>query len=148
MVLGHDVRVLLPTTYMNLSGESVGPFSRYFRIDPDEILVAYDDVSHEVGKTRLKFGGGAAGHNGLRSLIKHFGDNQEFGRLRIGVGHPGSSELTAFLTQVNMPENEICQAIDSSFLDDESLGWLFSGDWQKAMTKINSAPVADEGAEG
>lgn len=145
LVLGHDVRLLIPTTYMNQSGEAIGPFLRYFRIDPDETLIAYDDVAFDVGQARLKFGGGAGGHNGLRSLIKHIGDNRDFGRLRIGVGHPGSArDLVAFLTQVKMPEMDRDRALESSFLDDELLGWLFTGDWQKAMTRLNSAPNGDD----
>lgn len=145
LLLGHDVRLLIPTTYMNQSGEAIGPFLRYFRIDPDETLVAYDDVAFDVGQSRLKFGGGAGGHNGLRSLIKHIGDNRDFGRLRIGVGHPGSSsDLVAFLTRVKMPGLDQERALESSYLDDELLNWLFSGDWQKAMTKLNSVPNGDD----
>ena len=144
LLLGHDVRLLVPTTYMNQSGEAVGPYARYFRIDPDETLVAYDDVAYEVGTTRLKFGGGAGGHNGLRSLIKHFGDDKEFGRLRIGVGHPGNSgDLVAFLTQSNMRKEDREEALANSTLSDELLKWLFEGDWQKAMTRVNSVPVED-----
>lgn len=145
LLLGHDVRLVVPTTYMNLSGEAIGPFLRYFRIDPDEMLVAYDDVAFDVGQTRLKFGGGPGGHNGLRSLIKHVGGNRDFGRLRIGVGQPGSSrDLVAFLTQVKMPQSDQELALESCYLDDEILGWLFTGDWQKAMTKLNSVPNSDE----
>ncbi len=145
ILLGHDVRLLVPTTYMNLSGEAIGPFLRYFRIDPDEVLVAYDDVAFDVGQTRLKFGGGPGGHNGLRSLIKHLGGDRNFGRLRIGVGHPGTSrDLEGFLTQVKMPESDQEQALESSHLDDEVLEWLFRGDWQKAMTRLNSVLNGDE----
>lgn len=145
LLLGHDVRLVIPSTYMNQSGEAIGPFLRYFRIDPDEVLVAYDDVAYDVGQTRLKFGGGPGGHNGLRSLIKHFGGDRDFGRLRIGVGHPGSSrDLVAFLTQVKMPNSDRESTLESSYLDDEILGWLFTGDWQKAMTRINSVPNDDE----
>ena len=148
LVLGHDIRVLVPTTYMNMSGEAVGPYLRYFRIEPNEVLVAYDDVAFEVGKTRLKFGGGPSGHNGLRSLIKHFGGDQDFGRLRIGVGHPGNGrDMVAFLTQITMPEQERLDATDSSYLADETLNWLFEGDWQKAMTKLNSTPNPDNAAK-
>ena len=145
LLLGHDVRLVVPTTYMNLSGEAIGPFLRYFRIDPDEMLVAYDDVAFDVGQTRLKFGGGPGGHNGLRSLIKHLGGDRNFGRLRIGVGQPGASrELVAFLTQVKMPGSDLERALENSDLDDEILAWLFMGDWQKAMTKLNSVPNGDE----
>ena len=139
IALGQDIRLLVPTTYMNVSGEAVGPYLRYFRIDPQEVLVAYDDVAFPVGQSRLKFGGSAGGHNGLRSLIKHFSNNQEFGRLRIGVDHPGNSKnMVAFLTQERMPPSDREQALESSYLTDEVLAWLFQGDWQKAMTSVNS----------
>lgn len=145
LLLGHDVRFLVPTTYMNQSGEAIGPFLRYFRIDADEMLVAFDDVAFDVGQTRLKFGGGPGGHNGLRNLITHLGGDRDFGRLRIGVGHPGSSsDLVPFLTEVKMPEIDQEHAIESSYLDDELLVWLFTGDWQKAMTKLNSVPNGDD----
>ena len=145
LLLGHDVRLLIPTTYMNQSGEAIGPFLRYFRIDPDEVLVAYDDVAFDVGQTRLKFGGGPGGHNGLRSLIKHLGGNRNFGRLRIGVGQAkSSSDLVAFLTQVKMPSSDRESALESSYLVDETLEWLFTGDWQKAMTRLNSVANDDE----
>lgn len=142
-VLGHDVRVLVPTTFMNMSGEAVGPYLRYFRIDPQEVLVAYDDVAFAVGQTRLRFGGGAGGHNGLRSLIKHFSGEQEFGRLRIGVGHPGNpATMVQFLTQQKMPAADRELALESSYLNNEMLAWLFKGEWQKAMTMMNSTPSA------
>ena len=144
LLLGHDVRLLVPTTYMNQSGEAIGPFLRYFRIDADEMLVVFDDVSFDVGQTRLKFGGGPGGHNGLRSLITHLSGDRKFGRLRIGVGHPGSSrDLVPFLTQVKMPDMDRERALESSNLEDELLTWLFTGDWQRAMTKLNSAPIED-----
>ncbi len=139
LILGHDVRLLIPTTYMNQSGEAVGPYLRYFRIDPEEMLVAFDDVAFDLGQARLKIGGGPGGHNGLRSLISHMKGNREFGRLRIGVGHPGQSrDLVAFLTQINMTEDERNRALESSCLSSEVLRWLFCGDWQRAMTDLNS----------
>lgn len=148
IVFGHDVRLLVPSTYMNVSGEAVGPYLRYFRIDPQEVLVAYDDVAFAVGQARLKFGGSAGGHNGLRSLIKHFSNNQEFGRLRIGVDHPGNAKnMVPFLTQRNMPSADRERALESSYLTDEVLTWLFDGDWQKAMTRVNSESAADSNSE-
>lgn len=145
MLLDHDVRLLVPSTYMNLSGEAIGPYLRYFRVDPDEMLVAYDDVAFEPGKSRLKFGGGPGGHNGLKNLIQHLRGNRDFGRLRIGVGHPGSGDaLVSYLTKITMPAADREQALRSGFLNDELLGWLFAGDWQRAMTKVNSQPVGEE----
>ena len=81
------VRLLKPQTFMNLSGEAVITAANYFKIEPEQILVAYDEIDFEPGKIRLKFNGGHAGHNGIRNIIAHLGRN--FWRLRIGVGHPG-----------------------------------------------------------
>jgi PTH1 family peptidyl-tRNA hydrolase len=86
-VAGTTLRVLKPQTYMNLSGESVALALRYYRLDAESMLVAYDEIDFEPGKIRLKFDGGHAGHNGVRDVIRHVGRN--FWRLRLGVGHPG-----------------------------------------------------------
>ncbi len=142
-ILGHDVRLLLPLTYMNLSGESLGAVARFYRIEPGEILVAYDEMAFDPGVVRLKTGGGDNGHNGIRSVIAALGNNREFHRLRIGVGHPGDkSQVTAYLTAVRMPEDErelVARACD---LSDGVLRPLLEGDLQRAMTELH-APGGD-----
>jgi PTH1 family peptidyl-tRNA hydrolase len=80
-------------TYMNESGRAVGEAARFFKIEPAEILVAHDEIDLPPGKIRLKKGGGHGGHNGLRSLHAHIGD--DYIRLRLGVGHPGRKEQVA-----------------------------------------------------
>ena len=84
---GRDLWLLKPTTYMNRSGESVGALCRYLKVAPDELLVAHDELDLDPGVVRLKSGGGAGGHNGLKDTISHVGE--AFWRLRLGVGHPG-----------------------------------------------------------
>ena len=86
---GEDIRLLFPSTYVNNSGQAVAAISNYFKIEPLEILVAYDELDLPVGTTRLKKGGGHGGHNGIRDIIKALG-SQDFNRLRIGIGHPGA----------------------------------------------------------
>jgi len=86
-IAGTTLRLLKPQTYMNLSGESVAAALHYFRIPVEAMLVGYDEIDFEIGKVRLKFDGGHAGHNGVRNIIAHAGSN--FWRLRFGVGHPG-----------------------------------------------------------
>jgi PTH1 family peptidyl-tRNA hydrolase len=88
-----DARVALlkPETYMNESGRSVGAAARFYKIEPEQLLVAHDDVDLEPGRLQVRQGGGLAGHNGLRSLAQHLG-SQEFQRLRIGVGRPGRGD--------------------------------------------------------
>ncbi|MCC6305952.1 MAG: aminoacyl-tRNA hydrolase [Rhodobacteraceae bacterium] len=81
------VALLKPQTYMNLSGQAVGEAMRFFRLAPAEVVVFHDEIDLAPGKVRLKAGGGHAGHNGLRSIHAHIGEG--YGRVRIGVGHPG-----------------------------------------------------------
>lgn len=89
----HDARVALlkPETYMNESGRSIGAAARYFKVTPDALLVAHDDVDLETGRLQARLGGGLAGHNGLRSITQALG-TQDFLRLRIGVGRPGRGD--------------------------------------------------------
>src|SRR5690606_7929703 len=86
-IAGHRVRLLKPQTYMNLSGQSVAAAIHYYKIEPEHVLVAYDEIDLPPGRAKLKLGGGHAGHNGMRSIVEHIGT--AFWRLRIGVGHPG-----------------------------------------------------------
>ena len=85
---GQDIVLLKPTTYMNRSGLSIRQLSDFYKIAPDEILVAHDELDLPVGSVRLKHGGGHGGHNGLRDTIAHIGES--FWRLRLGIGHPGN----------------------------------------------------------
>ena len=85
------VALLKPETYMNESGRSVGAAARFFKVEPDALLVVHDDVDLDPGRLQARRGGGLAGHNGLRSLADHLG-SQDFLRLRIGVGRPGRGD--------------------------------------------------------
>lgn len=89
-IAGADVWLLKPMTYMNLSGQAVGSVAGFYRIAPESILVAHDELDFPPGTVRLKEGGGAGGHNGLRDLIARMG--ADFWRLRIGIGHPGDRD--------------------------------------------------------
>ena len=88
---GHRVALLKPETYMNESGRSLGAAARFFKVEPEQVLVVHDDVDLETGRLQARAGGGLAGHNGLRSLAQHLG-SQDFLRLRIGVGRPGRGD--------------------------------------------------------
>ena len=88
-----DVRIVKPVTFMNLSGRAVAAVARFFAIAPEEILVVHDELDLKPGEAKMKFGGGHAGHNGLRDIQAQLG-TAEFWRLRIGIGHPRESELT------------------------------------------------------
>jgi len=142
-MLGHDVRLLLPETYMNLSGDSVGAVAQFYKIPSSGILIAYDEMAFEPGIVRFRIGGGANGHNGLSSVIAGLGNDREFPRLRIGVGHPGSrDQVTAYLTSVRMPQSErelvdrACDLTDAVWSD------LLDGNWSKVMNQLHAPDTA------
>ncbi len=92
-IAGHRVRLLKPTTYMNLSGQAVNAAVSYYKIPLEHVLVAYDELDLPPGRVQLKFDGSGAGHNGVGSVIEHLGP--KFWRLRFGVGHPRDEEHAA-----------------------------------------------------
>src|SRR5207249_9597241 len=91
---GHRVALLKPETFMNESGRSVGSAARFYKLEPDAVLVVHDEIDLELGRLQARRGGGLAGHNGLRSIAAHLG-SQDFLRLRVGVGRPGRGDQRA-----------------------------------------------------
>ncbi len=87
---GTKALLIKPTTYMNNSGVAIGEAARFYKIDPRDVVVMYDELDLPPGKVRVKTGGGAGGHNGIRSIDSHFGKN--YRRVRIGIGHPGQKD--------------------------------------------------------
>jgi PTH1 family peptidyl-tRNA hydrolase len=135
---GVDLRLLVPSTYMNLSGESVGAVSRFYKISAEEILVAYDEMAFDPGVVRLRHGGGDNGHNGIRSVRAGLANNADFHRLRIGVGHPGHKFLvTGYLTQQKMPVAERDCVEAAVAVSDSVLAAIVHGDWQAAMNVLH-----------
>ncbi|TCB78149.1 aminoacyl-tRNA hydrolase [Acinetobacter sp. ANC 4173] len=133
---GQDVRLLLPTTFMNLSGKSVVPFCKFYQVAPEAMLIAHDELDMNPGVIRLKTGGGHGGHNGLRDIVPHLGPN--FHRLRIGIGHPGSKERVSGHVLNKAPSSEqglMDDAIDHAL---SRLKLLVNGDIQQAMNQINA----------
>jgi peptidyl-tRNA hydrolase, PTH1 family len=88
---GHKVALLKPETYMNESGRSISAAMRFFKLQPDEVLVVHDEGDFDLGRLQARRGGGLAGHNGLRSIAQHLG-TPDFLRLRVGVGRPGRGD--------------------------------------------------------
>ncbi len=133
----QDVHLLIPSTYMNLSGQAVSALANYYKISPNAILVAHDEIDLPVGDIRLKFDGGHGGHNGLRDIIRHLNTNQ-FHRLRIGVGHPGvSREVVDYV--LKPPKKSEREQIDAALHEaEQTLPELLSGQFQKAMHKLHT----------
>ncbi|MEI7949120.1 MAG: aminoacyl-tRNA hydrolase [Gammaproteobacteria bacterium] len=102
---GHEVRLLFPTTFMNKSGDSVQPFCQFYKLEPAQILIAYDELDLPLGTTRLKVGGGHGGHNGVRDIIRALG-SADFVRLRLGIGHPGHASLVLNYVLGNFKKSE------------------------------------------
>ena len=135
---GQEVRLLIPTTFMNLSGKSVGALANFFQIPPESILVAHDELDLPPGTARFKQGGGHGGHNGLKDIISKMGNNKEFHRLRIGIGHPGDKSQVAGFVLTKAPQKEQ-ELIDAAL--DEALRCtdiLFQQDMTRAMNRLHA----------
>lgn len=132
-----DCRIAKPMTYMNRSGITVAALVNFFKIPVGEMLVVHDEIDLDTGIARLKFSGGHGGNNGLRDIIENLGI-RDFYRLRIGVGHPGSSDkVTPHVLGRPSAEDEklILQAIDDGIA---VLPELLHGEYQKAMTRLHT----------
>ena len=137
-IAGRDVRLLIPSTFMNLSGKSIAAMARFYQIAPENILVVHDELDMEPGIARFKKGGGHGGHNGLRDTIKSLGNNQSFARLRIGIGHPGQANLVSdYVLKKASPSDQqlIANSIDDAL---RHLSTAVEGQWEKAMTALHS----------
>jgi PTH1 family peptidyl-tRNA hydrolase len=137
-IAGQDILLLFPTTYMNHSGKSVAAVCNFYKIDPRNMLVAYDEIDFDVGVTRLKDGGGHGGHNGIRDIISALGGNKDFYRLRIGVGHPGHKSLVANYVLSN-PSRADADRIMSD-IDDaiRVIPKVVLGEWEEAMRLLHT----------
>lgn len=114
---GQEFKLLVPTTFMNLSGKAVLAMTQFYKLTPQQVLVAHDEMALEPGTAKFKLGGGHAGHNGLRDIISRFGNNQDFYRLRLGIGHPGHRDKVTGYVLGKAPASEqqlIEQTIDEA----------------------------------
>ncbi len=135
---GHDLHLLNPSTFMNRSGLAVNALCQFFKIKPEEVLVAHDELDIPCGTLKLKQGGGHGGHNGLRDIISHFGGNKQFYRLRLGIDHPGSSERVTghVLGKIGKQESEQLNAVNDEIT--RVLPEIINGEWQKAMNRLHA----------
>jgi|TARA_B110000008_G_C16874061_1_gene526021 PTH1 family peptidyl-tRNA hydrolase len=137
-IAGQECFLLLPTTFMNRSGQSVAALANFYKIKPNEILVAHDELDMPAGVAKFKTGGGHGGQNGLRDIIAQLGNQKDFHRLRVGIGHPGDKSLVTghVLGRASKAEQ---QSIDHVI--DEAICVLpdaISGDLAKAMNRLHS----------
>ena len=135
---GAQVRLLVPDTYMNESGKSVGALANFFKIEPAEILVAHDEIDFPSGKIRFKQDGGLAGHNGLRDISSCLAGATDFNRLRIGVGHPGDrGGVTGHvLGKVSREDRELIETCIEDAI--ATMPLAVTGDWQLAMQQLHN----------
>jgi len=136
---GREVRLLVPDTYMNQSGKSVAALANFYKIAPQAMLVAHDEIDFPVGKIRFKQGGGLAGHNGLKDISACLAGTKDFNRLRIGVGHPGhqagvTSHVLGRVSKADRTMIDTC--IDEAV---RALPDAVSGEWQAAMQRLHNA---------
>ncbi|OTQ29456.1 aminoacyl-tRNA hydrolase [Gilliamella apicola] len=135
---GQDVRLLVPTTFMNLSGKAVQAMATFYQIKPEEILVAHDELDINPGLAKFKFGGSHGGHNGLKDIASKLGNNLNFYRLRIGIGHPGDKNkvVSYVLNKPSKSEQELIdKAIDESVCCTEI---LLSDGIEAAMNRLHA----------
>jgi len=140
-VAGAPVWLLKPATYMNLSGKSVAAALRFWKIEPEELLVVHDELDLEPGVARLKFDGGHGGQNGVRDTMQLLGHGR-FHRLRIGIGHPGHKDRVTPWLLKGAPGTDdgilIARAIDAAL---DVLPLAVAGDFGEAMKRLHTPPA-------
>ena len=131
--------LLQPMTYMNLSGKSVAALARFYKIAPEDILVVHDELDQQPGQARLKLGGSAAGHNGLKDIEAQLG-SAGYWRLRIGIGHPGvKAEVVNYVLRKPAPTDR--EAIEKSIEQSlAALDLIVGGQMERAMMKVHAKP--------
>jgi PTH1 family peptidyl-tRNA hydrolase len=135
---GHEVFLLKPQTFMNVSGRSVAALAQFYKIAPAEMLVVHDELDLPPGVARLKIGGGHGGHNGLKDIIAHL-DSRDFWRLRIGIGHPGDrAEVANYV--LDDPRREERELIGEAMHKAQDIAHLvIEGKTEAAMLKLHSS---------
>jgi PTH1 family peptidyl-tRNA hydrolase len=138
---GERVLLLLPGTYMNESGRAVGEAAQFFKLSAGDVTVFHDEIELPPGKVRVKIGGGIAGHNGLRSISAHIGN--DYRRVRIGVGHPGDKDLVEryVLSDFAKSERPLFEALVAILADNAEL--LVHGPDASFQNKVHLAMIAE-----
>lgn len=136
-IANTPIMLLKPATFMNLSGQSVGKIARYYKLQPEEILVVHDELDFDAGTVKLKKDGGHAGHNGLRDIIAHL-NSKEFYRLRIGIGRPATGKVVADFVLSSPTKNEFELLLTAFDLSREFIPQMVNGDMTVVMNALNS----------
>ena len=131
-----DVWLLLPTTYMNLSGQAVAPFCAWAGLPPEDVLVVYDDMDLDLGRLRIRPHGGAGGQKGMRSLIEELGTDR-FPRLRVGIGRPGTDAARHVLSPF-APDERVEIDISVAEATEAILAWIGGEPLEEVMTRFHS----------
>ncbi|KAB7623788.1 aminoacyl-tRNA hydrolase [Alkalilimnicola sp. S0819] len=133
---GVDCHLLKPMTFMNKSGQSIQALAHFYKIPPERILVVHDELDLPPGQAKLKQGGGHGGHNGLRDTIRVLG--RDFGRLRLGVGHPGHKDAVVGYVLSRAPAAEEQAIRDAADQAADCMAWLLAGDWGRAQQRLHT----------
>ncbi|MFZ2207628.1 MAG: aminoacyl-tRNA hydrolase [Porticoccaceae bacterium] len=133
-----ELRLLVPGTFMNRSGQAVVALLQFYQIAPDNMLVVHDDLDLPPGTVRFKLGGGHGGHNGLRDIMSALGERRDFARLRIGIGHPGAgADVVSYVLRKPPPAER--ELIDSTFARAaDVIPDLMGGDFDRAMRRLHT----------
>jgi PTH1 family peptidyl-tRNA hydrolase len=136
-LVDHDIKLLVPSTFMNHSGKAVRAIANFYDLKPEDLLIAHDELDLPPGEIRLKTGGGHGGHNGLRDTIEQLNSNA-FARLRIGIGHPGhKNKVVNYVLKSPQPDELLLieAAIDRALM---TLPLMASGHLQQAMKQLHT----------
>lgn len=131
----NNIIYIKPTTFMNLSGESVRAVMDYYKIDVKDILIIYDDIALDLGRIRFRANGSDGGHNGIKSIIKHVG-TKDFDRLKIGIGPQPNIPSENYVLQ-NFPKEQLEELKEVLKKADDAIEYYLSNDIQKAQNKFN-----------
>lgn len=137
---GDDIALIMPLTYMNLSGRSVRPALRAAGLEPDQLVVVHDEIDLPFGSVQVKFGGGLAGHNGLKSLAETCG-TRDFARIRVGVGRPGAGDRRPIRDWILSPWDQAAGEVDQLAADAaDAARRVVDVGLRAAMGRTNGAP--------